>query len=460
MNTEVVNVKVHAILSPVDSVARCFLQNITQFNGKFGCSLCLHPGQHVKVGNGYTRVYCGNEGIARTMEQHHRDAEQAVAENIPINGVKGVSLLMLLPTFNITVSFPPEYMHAVLLGVVKYFFFMWFDSKYNQCTWYIGSKKFIFNDRLLNIHPPCELTRTPRALEDMKLYKASEWKNMLLYYSLPCLQGLLPNNYFKHWSLLVFSVHKFLADRITEENFKDAEKALRKFVFEMETLYGKEHMKFNVHLLLHIPKSVKLFGAIWAWSAFPFESYNRVLRNMIYNSQFVTMQVCNSYLRLQQTKNCTIFNKKNCSVEGKKLYNHLIEKMKLSSNKSILYDGYLRIFGAGKIINLNLIEITVIQKLINQNFEYDNVYSFERFICKNVLYHTSNYLRMYKRNNSIVRINNGSFINIKHILRISVVAGINNIQKYVILGQFYRLIRDTLCDYGDISSSSYLYTAF
>jgi len=260
---KVVNVKVHAILSPVDSVAKCFLQNITQFNGKFnGCSLCLHPGQHVKVRNGYTRVYCGNEGIARTMEQHHRDAEQAVAENIPINGVKGVSLLMLLPTFNITVSFPPEYMHAVLLGVVKYFFFMWFDSKYNQCTWYIGSKKFIFNDRLLNIHPPCELTRTPRVLEDMKLYKASEWKNMLLYYSLPCLQDLLPNNYFKHWSLLVFSMHKFLADRITEKDFKDAEKALRKFVFKMETLYGKEHMKFNVHLLLHIPKSVKLFGTI------------------------------------------------------------------------------------------------------------------------------------------------------------------------------------------------------
>lgn len=215
---EAVNIKVHAILSPVDSVARCSLQNITQFNGKFGCSLCLHPGQHVKMGNGYARVYCGNEGIARTKEQHHRDAEQAVAENISINGIKGVSLLMLLPTFNIAASFSPEYMHAVLLGVVKYFFFMWFDSKYYQCRWYIGSKKLIFNDRLLNICPLCELTRTPRAIENMKLYKASEWKNMLLYYSLPCLQGLLPNIYFKHWSLLVFSMHKFLLDKITEKD--------------------------------------------------------------------------------------------------------------------------------------------------------------------------------------------------------------------------------------------------
>lgn len=189
-------------------------------------------------------------------------------------------------------------------------------------------EKKIFNDRLLKICPPCELSRTPRAIENMKLFKASEWKNILLYYSLPCLQGLLPNVYFKHWSLLVFSMHKFLSDAITENDLKHAEKALRKFVFDMETLYGKEHMKFNVHLLLHIPKSVKLFGAIWAWSAFPFESYNRVLRNMIYNSQFVIQQVCNSYLRLQQIKNNNIFRKKNC-VEGKKLYNRLVGKMKL-----------------------------------------------------------------------------------------------------------------------------------
>lgn len=108
--------------------------------------------------------------------------------------------------------------------------------------------------------------------------------------------------------------------------------------------------------------------------------------------------------------------------------------MKLSSNKSISYDGYLCIFGAGKAIHLDLIEIIAIQRLINQNIEHDNVYSFQRFIYKNVLYYTCDYLRMYKRNNNVVKINNGGFISIKHILRISTSAGINNIQKYIIIG--------------------------
>ncbi|XP_070169433.1 uncharacterized protein [Polyergus mexicanus] len=52
-----VHVRVHTIVAPVDSVARCALQNVHQFNGKFGCSFCLCPGDRVKVGNDYARVY-------------------------------------------------------------------------------------------------------------------------------------------------------------------------------------------------------------------------------------------------------------------------------------------------------------------------------------------------------------------------------------------------------------------
>lgn len=40
-----------------DSVARPILQNMTQFNGHYGCSLCFHPGEQVPKGNGTVRVY-------------------------------------------------------------------------------------------------------------------------------------------------------------------------------------------------------------------------------------------------------------------------------------------------------------------------------------------------------------------------------------------------------------------
>lgn len=66
------NVKVHSILSPVDSVERCALQNIHQFNGSFGCSQCLKEGETVPIGNGRTRVYRGNKATLRTEDQQRR----------------------------------------------------------------------------------------------------------------------------------------------------------------------------------------------------------------------------------------------------------------------------------------------------------------------------------------------------------------------------------------------------
>lgn len=154
---EPITVKVHTILALVDSVERCALQNIHQFNGRYGCSLCLNPGEHVPLGNGYTRVYRGGEGIKRTKSQHRRDAIKAETEDTVVNGVKGVSLPMLLPVFNIIRSFPPEYMHCVLLGVVKLFLLTWIDPKNCRKPWYIGTKSQILDNRLSEIFPSCEI---------------------------------------------------------------------------------------------------------------------------------------------------------------------------------------------------------------------------------------------------------------------------------------------------------------
>jgi len=65
-------------------------------------------------------------------------AEIALAEGTSIYGVKGPSLFMFVTIFNIINSFPPDYMHSVLLGVVKMFFIAWFDSKNFEYPWYIG----------------------------------------------------------------------------------------------------------------------------------------------------------------------------------------------------------------------------------------------------------------------------------------------------------------------------------
>ncbi|KYN18658.1 hypothetical protein ALC57_09026 [Trachymyrmex cornetzi] len=105
---------------------------------------------------------------------------------------------VLLPVFDVILSFPPEYLHSVAEGVVKQFVMAWCDSKNHKQTWSLCKYETRFDARLTDIQPPCEITRIPQSITKRSQWKASEYKNFLLYYSLICLDGLLPKKYVKH----------------------------------------------------------------------------------------------------------------------------------------------------------------------------------------------------------------------------------------------------------------------
>lgn len=188
-NNDLIQIKVHALVCSVDSMARPLLQNIQTFRGAKGCSFCLHESEEYNVGHGTARIYRGNIQVLRTHTQHLSDCIKVLHNETMVNGIKGPSTLLLLKPFNIISSFVPEYMHCVLLGVVKTMVDWWVDGANKDQPFYIGqpSKISQIDKMLLSIKPPSEITRTPRSLNDRKLWKASEWKHYLLYYSLICL---------------------------------------------------------------------------------------------------------------------------------------------------------------------------------------------------------------------------------------------------------------------------------
>ena len=139
----------HPIISKIfpgpltcDSVARCQLQEIMQFNGKFGCSWCLHPGEQVQKGNGHTNVYALSElnQLPRKRDEHSfkLDCEAAVEANRPVHGVKRPSILLLICHFNIISGFVVDYMHTVCLGVARTLTSLWLES--SGKPYYIGNR--------------------------------------------------------------------------------------------------------------------------------------------------------------------------------------------------------------------------------------------------------------------------------------------------------------------------------
>ena len=129
--------------------------------------------------------------------------------------------------------------------------------------------------RLLRQQPPHELSRPPPSLQKhLKYLKASELRTWLLFYSLPLLLDNLPSLFFHHYSLLVCAMHILLQDNITSAQVDAAASMLGDFCKLLPELYGDESCTSNAHLLLHLPKYVRLWGPLWTHSAFGFESKN------------------------------------------------------------------------------------------------------------------------------------------------------------------------------------------
>ena len=104
----------------MDWVARPAIINSKQFNWKYGSSFYYHNGETAIVGRGFTRVYPGDMAKLCTLEKHHDHAKTAEELEMPIMG-GGFSIISLIPCFSIIDSFVPDYMHCLLLGVVKTF---------------------------------------------------------------------------------------------------------------------------------------------------------------------------------------------------------------------------------------------------------------------------------------------------------------------------------------------------
>lgn len=260
-----------------DSLARSDCLRMKRFNGRCGCTYCLAEGEMADN----TWVYRVGNHQLRTNESIRRDGLEAIQEGHTVNGVKGISALTRLPQFDLREGVPVDGAHNCYLGVAKRLVVRWLTDA-NE-GWYIGNPNSIaaIDAKLLTIKTPTRISRTPRSITMYKLWKATEWRNWLLYYALPCLDGILPQRYMIHLEKLVKAVYILNSDSITEAQLDIAENLLTVFVRDYQTNYLLRNMVYNVHLLTHLVDCVRNWGPLWVFSSLPFESMNRRITDCI-----------------------------------------------------------------------------------------------------------------------------------------------------------------------------------
>lgn len=391
--------KVFAMVLSADSPARAIVRNCKQFNGQHGCDWCEFPGETMNNGGPPTRYYpYRGPPTMRTATKQVKYAIESVDENEVVKGVKGPSIISILPTFDPVRGIAVDFMHCVCLGVMRQFVHRWMDTKQHGKPYYIGRRESEIDERLKAINIPSEISRAPRSFTERSYWKASEWR-AFIFYCLVILHGILPPVYLKHFFLFVFGIYSLLGDSIDECTISSADACLTKFVIQVEELYGLECCSFNVHQLIHLAQSVRNCGPLWSNSAFIFESNNHVLHKLFHGTQYVPKQIVESFVRKRKiallAKKC--INDETCPLVTS-LFRKLTESNVPGSCEITLSDG-VRGIGQATPVQLTALQVLAIQQLLGLTLQKQSGFMYLRFVANHQLYTGKGYVRSKKHVN-------------------------------------------------------------
>lgn len=137
LNGQEITSRIFFPIFAADSVARCQVQGINQFNGEYSCPRCLIKGKNYKSSERAHKWIFAPTEVAqpRSHEQFIKsllDLKQKLLEGKSVPsyvGIKSASRLLTLPKFDVVHGFVFDYMHTALLGIARSMFFAWTESK-------------------------------------------------------------------------------------------------------------------------------------------------------------------------------------------------------------------------------------------------------------------------------------------------------------------------------------------
>ena len=201
---------------------------------------------------------------ARTASDHQQNERKY--------GVR-YSELLRLPYFDIVECHVIDPMHNLLLGTGKYLMTLWKDKGILTKTQF----ECIQQEVDATIVPAC-VGRIPHKISsNFSGFTADQWKNWICIYSTLCLREFLPHDHYQCWMLFQDACCALLQPSISAFQLSIADNKLLEFCQAYETLYGKEKCTPNMHMHLHLCKSVQNYGPVTSFWCFPFERFNGIL---------------------------------------------------------------------------------------------------------------------------------------------------------------------------------------
>lgn len=264
-----------------DSPARAFVSGVQSHTGKNSCSKCD------QVGSYKNRRVCFSKNVhnlrsdisfKNRVDPSHHSSPFKTSESI-----------LESANFKMVSQFPLDPMHLVDLGVCKKLLHLL--VKKGNVTKMNEKISFLSN------FVPVEFGRVCRNLDDISNWKATEFRQFLLYIGIFVLKDCINSDLYYHFILLHAGIRLLSCEKSYRNEADVAQQILEEFVNLFGSIYGDHLVSYNVHSLLHLTDCSKQYGPLDRFSAYRFENHMQYLKKLIHKPNKILQQL---HLRLEE----------------------------------------------------------------------------------------------------------------------------------------------------------------
>ncbi len=281
-STQPVFVEIDGILRCVSSVvmalvtdlpARAKSTKFLQFNGEFGCPKCEQQGicihghyyfpfveESLRPLRNMSEIMEWYSNFSQIVSKRSNKRPNGAHRN-HWKGVKGFSVLSLLPDFDLVKDTTLEVLHQFYLGICP-------DLLQN-----LKERKGIdfkyWAEIMQGMKFPVEFTNYKMDLLSTKKWGAIEWKYFLSYIFIPLFHcGNIPREDFELWAKLVVVNWCSCASELDESDLPKLAELCDDLVKQYQHIYHQDlRVKMNFHILQHLVDDIDRFGLMWTHSA-------------------------------------------------------------------------------------------------------------------------------------------------------------------------------------------------
>ena len=287
----------------LDSPAKSKVKCVKMPNGYNACNECNIEGfydSHRVVYDEFNCTLRTDESFrARNDDNHH----------------EGISILEAeLPALNMIYNFPPDYLHVVLLNILKKMLKFLFIPPHSILP--IAAQKEL-SEKLetYNSYLPKEMHRKFRNMSDLSNMHGHELRVFLLKIGILVLKNTVPAEFYKNFIKFHVGISILCDPKLCILLNEIAGEILNEFCDEAISLYGNRIGTLMLHSISHLSQAVKYQNvSLDSFSTFPFECYLMKLKNLIHSSNKPLSQL---HRRIQEIFLAYVYEKRCDTSETK-----------------------------------------------------------------------------------------------------------------------------------------------